>query len=252
MSSSRLFINLGLTTATVGYGLYCEQFAQPYAPTPSSYFTNLTPLLQASLSGMISHRYPELSEYNSPERTLLADGPDHVANVNSVLSERGIDINKLEFILIDSQFRMNIEPGTPLDAAFEQRIAESFEDSYQKNLHTGSILQEVASKQQMESLRIEASNNKLGSNLHGFFNRTKSTARFIVETLATDEDQIAYKAMKYYQEKDKALIHIDQALENANQQADSKQASSDFREQMRILRGDAKTEELHTDSKPSL
>jgi predicted amino acid-binding ACT domain protein len=186
----------------------------------------------AAISGFCNQRYPDGEKSYSEKRQLLADGPNHVANVNAVLNERGIDIGWIELTLIEAQISMNIELGTPLDAAFEQRISESFYNSYIKDIHLALIVEPGADDDQLAQIREKAANNRLGAGLHGFFSTAKTSIINSVDAISLDEEQVALTAEEFSQKKEAYLVLIEKALEYASQFEDPQEYCAAFKEKL--------------------
>ena len=234
--SARIIGGLALTSATV-YGTQYLNNLPAYHPTPSSLVQNVIPLLRASVSGLAGHRYDSPETFNSEHRALIGEGPDHVANVNASLNERGIGISDSECVLIDSQFRLGVMPGSPLDSALEYHISGSFYDSYQHDLKQGEVLSELADDYQITQIRLNASNNLLGSYLHSAFDRAKVTTVNVIDTINLDNDELVMYSLRHHEQRDKAISQISEALEHSSQHGDIKQRCISFREKMSFFRG---------------
>ena len=242
LNKSKSILATGVVAA--GYLVSKQTLAESYEPTPYSYAQNLLPLVAASTLGLANYRYStENSNFCSQERRMLSNGPDHVANVNATLNERGIHISPEEYILIQSQFELDIIPGSSLDRAFEEKISSSFYDSYEQNILKGEVLNDIGSKEQLEQFRVESTNNKLGWLLHSGFNRLKSNSFLISENIATDNDQVLFEHMQYQKEKITSTNQIDRALLETSSHSDAVQRCNFFKERLQELRNNDSTPE---------
>jgi len=233
--SARIVRGVVIAGATA-YGAKRLQDLPPYCPTPISLVQNVMPLLSASVSGIVGYRYERPETFNSKHRALIAEGPDHVANVNASLNERGIEISDTECVLIDTQSRLGVVPGSPFDSALEYVISESFYDSYQRDIEQGQALSDVANEYQMTQVRLNASNNLLGSYLHAVFDKAKVIALGVSETLHLEEHEVAEYGIRHSEQKFEAIALCEKALKATAQYGDIKERCAAFRQKLVFFR----------------